>query len=138
MPRIAGKDIPGEKKVVYALRYIYGVGLSRAEKIIEQAKIDPEKRARDLTSQEIAKIQKLLEEFPTEGDLRRRINDNINRLKRIKAYRGIRHIQGLPVRGQRTRTNARTRKGKRKTVGAMKKEDAIKLEEAKKKKEQKK
>ncbi len=132
MPRIAGKDIPGEKKVPYALRYIYGVGLSRAQKIVKQAKIDPEKRARDLTSQEINQIQKLLEEFPTEGDLRRQVNDNINRLKRIKAYRGVRHIQGLPVRGQRTRTNARTRKGKKKTVGALKKEEALKLEEAKK------
>lgn len=135
MPRIAGKDIPGEKKVPYALRYIYGVGLSRAQKIVEQAKIDPDKRARDLTSQEINQIQKLLEEFPTEGDLRRQVNDNINRLKRIKSYRGVRHIQGLPVRGQRTRTNARTRKGKKKTVGALKKEEALKLEEAKKEEE---
>lgn len=132
MPRIAGKDIPGEKKVPFALRYIYGVGSARSQKIVKQAKIDPDKRARDLTSQEINQIQKLLEEYPIEGDLRRQVNDNINRLKRIKTYRGIRHIKGLPVRGQRTRTNARTRKGKRKTVGAMKKEDALKLEEAKK------
>jgi small subunit ribosomal protein S13 len=122
MPRIAGKDIPGEKKVTYALTYIYGIGLSRAEKIIQQTKINPDKRARDLDGQEINQLQKLLEKYPVEGDLRRRVNDNINRLKRIKSYRGLRHIAGLPTRGQRTRVNARTRKGKRKTVGAITKE----------------
>lgn len=135
MPRIAGTDIPGHKKVPFALRYIYGVGPHRADKLVEQAKIDPDKRARDLTSQEISKLQKLLEEYAVEGDLRKQINDNISRLKRIKSYRGIRHIQGLPVRGQRTRTNARTRKGPRKTVGAMKKEMASKMEQARKEKE---
>ncbi len=130
MPRIAGKDIPGEKKVAYSLTYIYGIGLTRAEQIVEQAKIDPDKRARDLDGQEINQLQKLLEEYMTEGDLRRNISDNINRLKRIKAYRGLRHIAGLPSRGQRTRSNARTRKGKRKTVGAISKEVATAAEAA--------
>lgn len=128
MPRIAGKDIPGEKKVEHALTYIYGIGLSRAEKIVQQAKINPDKRARDLDGQEINQLQKILEKYPVEGDLRRRVNDNINRLKRIKSYRGLRHIAGLPTRGQRTRVNARTRKGKRKTVGAITKELANKAQ----------
>ena len=131
MPRIAGKDIPGHKKITFALQYIYGVGPNRAQKIVKQANIDPAKRARDLTSEEINKVQKLLEEYAIEGDLRRRVNDNINRLKRIKCYRGIRHIQGLPVRGQRTRTNARTKRGRRRTVGAMTKEVSSKQEQAK-------
>ncbi len=122
MPRIAGTDIPGHKKVPYALRYIYGIGATRADRIVKQAKINPDKRARDLTSKEINKLQKLLEDYTIEGDLRKQVNENINRLKRIKCYRGIRHIEGLPVRGQRTRTNARTRKGPKKTVGAMTKE----------------
>ncbi len=132
MPRIAGQDIPGHKKVAFALRYIFGIGHHRANQIVKQANIDPDKRARDLTGKEINKIQKILEQYEIEGDLRKRISDNINRLKRIKSYRGIRHIMGLPVRGQRTKTNARTRKGKKKTVGAMSKEMATKLEAAKK------
>ena len=135
MPRIAGTDIPGHKKVPYALRYIYGIGPARADKLVSQAKLDPDKRARDLTSKEISKLQKLLEDYTIEGELRKQVNDNIDRLKRIKAYRGIRHIKGLPVRGQRTRTNARTRKGPRKTVGAMKKDMASKMGESKKRKE---
>ncbi|MBD3249995.1 MAG: 30S ribosomal protein S13 [Candidatus Pacebacteria bacterium] len=132
MPRIAGQDIPDHKKVAYALRYIYGVGPHRSQQLVKQAKIDPEKRARDLTSDEINKLQKLLEEFPTEGDLRRIVSDNVNRLIRIKSYRGTRHAKGLPVRGQQTRTNARTKRGKRRTVGAMTKELATKMEQAKK------
>jgi small subunit ribosomal protein S13 len=130
MPRIAGVDIPGEKKVPYALRYVYGIGLTTAKKVVKQTRIDPDKRARDLDGQEINAIQKALEKVMTEGDLRQQINDNINRLKRIRAYRGIRHMMGLPVRGQRTRANARTRKGKRKTVGALTKEMATKIETA--------
>lgn len=128
MPRIAGKDIPEDKKVPYALSYIYGVGLSLAQDITAQAKIDPDKRARDLNGQEINTLQKILEDYLTEGDLRRQVSDNINRLQRIRAYRGLRHSAGLPVRGQRTRVNARTRKGKRKTVGAISKEVATKME----------
>jgi small subunit ribosomal protein S13 len=128
MPRIAGTDIPGHKKITYALQYIYGIGDHRAQTIVDRAKIDQTKRARDLTSQEIKKIQRLLEEFTIEGELRKQVNENIKRLKRIKCYRGIRHIKGLPVRGQRTRTNARTRKGPRKTVGAMTKDMSGKRE----------
>ncbi len=132
MPRIAGNDIPDHKKVAYALTSIYGVGLKTAQDIVKLCNIDPEKRARDLTGEEINRIQKQLEKTNTEGDLRRLINENIDRLKRIKSYRGLRHRMGLPTRGQRTRVNARTRKGKRKTVGAMTKEMAAKLEAAKK------
>ncbi len=131
MPRVAGVDIPGDKKVPYALAYVYGIGLSTAKKLVKQAKIDSNKRASELDGQEINLLQKSLDKTLTEGDLRQQINDNINRLKRIKAYRGIRHMMGLPVRGQRTRVNARTRKGKRKTVGALSKEMATKLEAAK-------
>ncbi len=131
MPRVAGIDIPGEKKVPYSLTYIYGIGLSTAKKIVAKVKIDPNKRARDLEGQEINALQKVIEDVIVEGDLRRQINDNIARLKRIRAYRGIRHMMGLPVRGQRTRVNARTRKGKKKTVGALSKEVATKLEAAK-------
>ena len=133
MPRIAGVDIPEYKKVVYSLRSIYGIGLTTAKKVVKEANIDENKRARDLTPDEINRLQRIVDRFNTEGDLRRMISENIDRLKRIKAYRGIRHIMGLPVRGQRTRSNARTRKGKRKTVGAMTKEMAAKLEAAKKK-----
>lgn len=132
MPRIAGIDIPEHKKVAYSLSSIYGIGLKTAKDILGEAQVDLDKRARDLTPDEINRISKIIDRFNTEGDLRRMINDNIDRLKRIKAYRGIRHIMGLPVRGQRTRTNARTKKGKRKTVGAMTKEMAAKLEAAKK------
>jgi len=130
MPRITGFDIPDEKKVSFSLRYIYGVGPKLAEKIIIGAKIDPEKRAKDLTADEINQIAKQLEKHVVGGQLRRIIRDNIDRLRRVGCYRGIRHRQGLPVRGQRTRTNARTGRGKRKTVGALGKEVATKLEEA--------
>jgi small subunit ribosomal protein S13 len=124
MPRIAGVDIPEHKKVAYSLRSIYGVGLTRAHAVVQQAAIDPEKRARDLTPDEVNKIQRLLEKYPLEGDLRRIISDNINHQKRIKTYRGLRHIAKLPVRGQRTRVNSRTvRGGGRKTVGAVAKEE---------------
>ena len=120
MPRIAGIDIPENKKVPFALRSIFGVGLSRAQEVAVQANIDPHKRAKDLTADEVNKIQRLLEQFPLEGDLRRIVTDNISRLKRIKTYRGMRHSAKLPVRGQRTRVNSRTvRGGGRKTVGAV-------------------
>jgi len=133
MPRIAGHDIPDNKKVKISLRYVYGVGPKIADEILKEIKIDPEKRARDLTSDEVNKIQRALDKHIIEGDLRRIVSDNLNRLKRIKCYRGIRHIQALPSRGQRTRSNARTRRGsKRRTVGAMTKEMAAKLDAAKK------
>lgn len=131
MPRIAGIDIPDHKKVAFALRYVYGIGPKIASDILEKTRINPDKRARDLTTDEINKIQAVLEKYPVEGDLRRMISDNIIRLKRVKAYRGLRHIAGLPVRGQRTRSNARTKRGGRRTIGAMSKEMATKLEAAK-------
>jgi small subunit ribosomal protein S13 len=129
MPRIAGIDIPEQKKVPYALRSIYGVGLTRAMELTEQAKIDPHKRARDLTPDEVNKIQRLLETDPVEGDLRRIVMDNIAHLKRTKTYRGLRHSAGLPTRGQRTKVNSRTvRGGGRRTVGSVSKEETAKTE----------
>jgi len=130
MPRITGFDIPDEKKVGFSIRYIYGVGSKLAGEIIKNTKIDPEKRAKDLTADEINQIAKQLEKHAVGGQLRRIVRDNIDRLKRIGSYRGLRHRQGLPVRGQRTKTNARTGRGKRKTVGALGKEVAAKLEAA--------
>lgn len=132
MPRIAGIDIPEKKKTIIALTYVYGVGPKIASEIVDKAKIDGDKRAKDLTGEEIAKIQRVLERYNVEGALRKLIRDNIDRLKRIGSYRGSRHIAGLPSRGQRTRVNARTRRGRRLTVGAMKKEDLAKVEAAKK------
>lgn len=132
MPRIAGVDIPDQKRVEVSLTYIYGIGLRNVGKILKAAKVDPNKRAKDLSDQEVAALQKAVEQVPTEGVLRKIVSENIKRLKHINAYRGLRHSQGLPVRGQRTRTNARTKRGKRKTVGALRKELAQKLGEGKK------
>lgn len=133
MPRIAGIDIPEHKKIYMSLQSIYGVGETTAYKVLKQANVDPDKRTRDLTGDEVNRIQRALDGYNVEGDLRRQINDNIERLKRIKSYRGSRHSAGLPVRGQRTRTNSRNARGggKRKTVGAMTKEMAAKLDAAK-------
>ncbi len=124
MPRILGVDIPANKKVLYSLTAIYGVGLKRSEAVLKEAGIDPDKRARDLTTSEVSRIQKALDKYTLEGDLRRKINDNIDRLIRIRCYRGRRHQVKLPVRGQRTRTNARIARGgvKRRTVGAVSKD----------------
>ena len=120
MPRIIGIDIPGNKKVAYALRYIYGIGPKRADLIVEKAGVPVDKKADDLTGEEITKITAILQEgFVIEGDLRREVSQNLRRLISIGSYRGIRHRRGLPVRGQRTHTNARTRKGVKKTVGAV-------------------
>jgi small subunit ribosomal protein S13 len=132
MPRIAGQDLPDHKKVPYALRYIFGVGPKIADEIVAKTKINPDKRANELSSEEINRIQAALDQVMIEGDLRREINDNVSRLKRIHAYRGLRHIAGLPVRGQRTRSNARTKRGAKKTIGALSKEAAAKVDEAKK------
>ncbi len=134
MPRILGVDIPDNKKIFYALQSLYGVGKKIAEVVLKEAQVDPDKRAKDLNNDEIGRIQRVLDKYELEGDLRRHVNDNIDRLKRIKAYRGLRHIMKLPVRGQRTKTNSRSARGgaKRKTVGAMTKEMAAKLEAAKK------
>jgi small subunit ribosomal protein S13 len=128
MPRIAGIDIPNEKRIDIALTYIFGIGDKVAKDILKIAKVAPNIRTKNLTSEEFKAIQAAIETLPTEGELRKIIRDNIETLKRIQAYRGIRHSMGLPVRGQRTRTNARTRKGKRKTIGAISKEAATKTE----------
>lgn len=131
MPRLVGIDIPDHKKVLFSLQYIYGVGPKIAQDIVGEAQIDANKRARDLTSDEINRIQRVLDRLMVEGNLRRVVNDNIDRLKRIKAYRGLRHMAGLPVRGQRTKSNARTKRGARRTIGALSKEAAAKMEAAK-------
>lgn len=121
MPRVLGVDLPREKRTEIALTYLYGVGRSLANKILREANVDPNKRAKDLSDKEIAQIATTLQKsnVKVEGDLRREIQQNIKRLIDIKCYRGSRHIKGLPVRGQRTHTNARTRKGPRKTVGGL-------------------
>jgi len=125
MPRIFGIDIPGKKRVEYSLRYIYGIGPALSREIIARTEIDGTKKADDLTDDEIAKITHLLQTvYRTEGDLRREVSQNIRRLISINSYRGSRHRRGLPVRGQRTSTNARTRKGPRKTVGAVRGKEA--------------
>jgi len=133
MPRIAGIDIPEHKKVYYSLQSVYGVGNKVATDVLREAQIDPDKRARELTADELNRIQRILEKSNLEGALRRIINDNVDRLKRIKAYRGLRHIAGLPARGQRTRSNARTKRGAKRTVGSMTKEMAAKLDASKSK-----
>lgn len=129
MVRIAGVDLNDQRKLEFALTAVYGIGLKNVGKIFEKTQISREKRVKELTEDEVAKIQKVIEEnFIVEGDLRRAIAENIKRLKAIGAYRGIRHARNLPARGQRTRSNARTKRGKRKTVGAMKKEQRAKME----------
>ncbi len=121
MPRILGVDIPNDKRTVISLRYIYGIGPFLSEQLCERTGIDPDKRARDLSEDELAKLASLLDnEYTVEGQLRRQVQQNIARLRDIGCYRGLRHRKGLPVHGQRTRTNARTRKGPRKTVAGKK------------------
>jgi small subunit ribosomal protein S13 len=124
MPRIVGVDVPGKKRVEFALRYIHGIGPARSHELVAKAKIDPLKKADDLTDEEMTALTGLLAEYRTEGDLRREVQANIRRLIAISSYRGSRHRKGLPVRGQRTSTNARTRKGPRKTVGAIRGKEA--------------
>ena len=126
MPRISGIDIPAEKRTEVALTYIFGIGRHNVRAIMREARVNLDKRARDLTSNEIAALQRAMDKINTEGELRKKVHEDIQRLKRIGSYRGMRHSAGLPARGQRTRTNARTKRGKRKTVGALKKEDRIK------------
>ncbi|MFH1280790.1 MAG: 30S ribosomal protein S13 [Candidatus Beckwithbacteria bacterium] len=128
MPRISGIDLPQNKKTGIALTYIYGVGRDNAKDILKLANVDPDKRAKDLTSDEVVRIQKSLETFPIEGSLRKIITENIKRLRQIGTYRGMRHAAKLPARGQRTRHNTRTRRGRRMTVGSLKKEDAAKID----------
>lgn len=122
MARISGIELNENYRIDYALTRIKGIGWAMSAKVLELLKFDKTKRVKDLTSDELNKISGKIEEFPTEGDLARRVKANINRLQAIGSYRGIRHTKGLPVRGQRTKTNARTKRGKRKTVGAFKKE----------------
>jgi small subunit ribosomal protein S13 len=118
MPRIAGVDIPREKKTEIALTYIYGIGRTLSGRILAETRVDGNKRAKDLTDQEVASLaQAIQKNCVVEGDRRREVQQNIKRLMDIRCYRGIRHIKGLPVRGQRSHTNARTRKGPKKTVG---------------------
>ena len=120
MPRIVGVDIPKEKRMEIALGYIYGIGRTTSNRILKAANISPDKRAKDLTEEEVARLSSILQkDYKVEGDLRREISANIKRLIDIGCYRGLRHRRGLPVRGQRTKTNARTRKGPRKTVGVI-------------------
>ena len=122
MARILGVDIPREKRTVIALTYVYGIGNSLSNKILKENQIDPNKRAKDLTEKEISAITSTIQKTAkVEGDLRRDIQQNIKRLMDIRCYRGSRHLKGLPVRGQRSHTNARTRKGPRKTIGGLSK-----------------
>jgi small subunit ribosomal protein S13 len=126
MPRIIGVDIPGQKRIDIALRYIYGIGPVNANEILARANIDPALRAKDLSEQQLSQIVHAIQDgkYVIEGDLRREIGLNLKRLQGIKSYRGVRHMKSLPVRGQRTSTNARTRKGPRKTVGVQRNPNA--------------
>ena len=127
MARIAGVDIPRDKRVEISLRYIYGIGPTLANKVIAQTQINPGTRVKDLTEDEVNRLREIIErDYRVEGDLRREVQMNIKRLIEIGCYRGLRHRRGLPVRGQRTRTNARTRKGPRKTVAGRRKAAAKK------------
>lgn len=125
--RISGINIPDEKRIDIALTYLYGIGRGNVYKVLENAKVEPSKRVKTLSEEEQKRLQKALEEHKLEGDLRAEVVGNIKRLKEIGAYRGLRHSRNLPVRGQRTRSNARTKRGKRVTIGAIKKEVAQKM-----------
>jgi small subunit ribosomal protein S13 len=121
MPRIVGVDVPGEKKIGVALTYVYGIGRRTAIRILGELGIDPEVRSKALSDEELSRVTSLIEKkYVVEGQLRRQVAQNVARLKEIKCYRGTRHIKNLPVRGQRTRSNARTRKGPRRTVARKK------------------
>jgi len=126
MPRILGVDIPGDKRIDIALRYIYGIGPVNAKEVLSRAAIDPALRAKNLSEQQVSQIVHAIQEgkYVIEGDLRREIGLNLKRLQGIRSYRGYRHLRGLPVRGQRTSTNARTRKGPRKTIGVQRNPNA--------------
>ena len=129
--RVAGVNIPDEKRVDISLTYIFGVGRNIVNEILEKAKIEPSKRTKQLTEEEIIRIQKTLDTYKIEGDLRADRVSDIKRLRDINSYRGVRHSKSLPVRGQRTRSNARTKRGKRVTIGAIKKEVAERIAAAK-------
>lgn len=136
MARIVGIDLPEDKRADIGLTYIYGLGRKNALDVLKKAKIGPGKKIGKLTNEELARIAKVLDSFLIEGDLRKKISEDIQRLKSIGSYRGHRHTSGLPARGQRTRSNARTKRGKRKTIGAMKKEDRSRLETLPERKEE--
>ncbi|MEA2022421.1 MAG: 30S ribosomal protein S13 [Candidatus Caldatribacteriota bacterium] len=122
MARIAGVDLPRDKRIEYALKYIFGIGLTSAQKILKEAEINLDTRAKDLTENEISRIKKIIDQdYKVEGELRSEVTASIKRLMDIGSYKGLRHRRGLPVNGQRTKTNARTRKGPKKTVGAKRK-----------------
>lgn len=129
MVRIAGIDIPNEKRIDIALSYIYGIGRGNAKPILKAAMVDASKRAKTLTEEEVNRLQKIIDTMKVEGELRQEVVANIKRLKEIGSYRGLRHSRNLPVRGQRTRSNARTKRGKRVTIGAIKKEAAQRVTE---------
>jgi small subunit ribosomal protein S13 len=132
MARISGIDLPDKKRVDIALTYIYGIGRCNVVTLLKKISVDGAKRVSELKEKELSLIQKIIdEEFTVEGDLRSEIAENLKRLKEIGSYRGLRHVRGLPVRGQRTRSNARTKRGKRKTVGALRKETRAKLDQGK-------
>lgn len=127
MTRILGIEIPSEKRIEASLPYIYGIGPTLAKKIIVNSKLDPDKKAKDLTEEEVSSIQKEIEKYKIEGDLKREVQSNIKRLQEIGTYRGTRHSKNLPVRGQRTRVNARTKRGKRITIGTSRKDVVSKM-----------
>lgn len=120
MARIAGVDLPRDKRVEIGLTYIYGIGLTLSREVLKKAGVNPDVRVRDLTEDDVAKLRNVLADYKVEGDLRREVSLNIKRLVEIGSYRGIRHREGLPTHGQRTKTNARTRKGPRKTIAGKK------------------
>lgn len=122
MARIAGVDLQENKRVDIGLTYIYGIGRSNVKVVLKDSGVNGAKRVKDLTEEEVSKLQKAVEQFKVEGDLRREVEQNIKRLEEINSYKGLRHRRGLPARGQRTRSNARTKRGKRKTVGTVRKE----------------
>lgn len=127
MARIAGIDLPNEKRIEASLPYIFGIGPTLAKAILANCQIDPNTRTKNLTEDEVNKLQKAVETYKVEGDLRREIQSNIKRMQEIGSYRGMRHSRNLPVRGQRTRTNARTKRGKRVTIGTVRKEAVAKM-----------
>jgi small subunit ribosomal protein S13 len=130
MVRLLGIVLPDNKKIEYSLTLLYGIGFSLAKKILNQTKIDPSKKTKDLTEDELRRLSEVIEKnYLVEGDLREKINADIQVLKTINSYRGMRHVKNLPVRGQRTRSNARTKRGKRKTIGALRKEVWAKIEQ---------
>lgn len=130
MARIAGVDLPAEKRIEASLPYLYGIGPTLAKFILKECQIDPDKRTKNLTEEEVNRLAREVEKYKVEGDLRREVQTNIKRLQEIASYRGLRHARNLPVRGQRTKTNARTKRGKRITIGTVRKEVVAKVSSA--------